>query len=177
MVEESLDEIRYCRWHPKVETALRCYQCGAAICSKCARRTPIGYICPECRRGHIKRFDTARSYDFIIAAVVGLVLGAVASLIPFLPYAPWYIFFVSPLAGTIIVEAVSYLTHRRQNRHLWKVVVAAVVIGNLPMLLMYAYSGMLVFMSGSFWGILNIFFTLIHLPLVLSAIIYRMRLR
>ncbi len=176
-MEETLDDILYCRWHPKVETALRCYQCGAAICSKCARRTPTGYICPECRKSHIKRFDTARNYDFIIAAVVSLVLGAVASLIPTLPFAGWYIFFASPLAGTIIVEAVSYLTRRRQNRHLWKVVVAAVIIGNLPMLLMYAFGGFIVFMSGSFWGILDIFFTLIHLPLVLGAIIYRMRLR
>lgn len=175
MVEESLDEIRYCRWHPKVETALRCYQCGAAICSKCARRTPIGYICPECRRGHIKRFDTARSYDFIIAAVVALVLGAVASLIPSLPLVGWYIFFLSPLVGTIIAEAVSRLTGRRQNRHLWKVVVVAVVLGSAPMLLMYAFGGIAVFMSGNAWGIWDIFITLIHLPLLLGAIILRMR--
>ncbi len=177
MIQEISDEIVYCKWHPKMETALRCYQCGAPICSKCARRTPTGYICPECRKNHIKRFDTAHSYDFIIAAVVALVLGAVASLIPSLPYAGWYIFFVSPLAGTIIVEAVSRLTGRRQNRHLWKVVVVAVTIGSLPMLLIYAFGGVIVFMSGSAWGMWDVFFSLIHLPLLLGAIIYRMRLR
>ncbi len=176
MVEESVDQILYCRWHPKTETGLRCYQCGAPICSKCARRTPIGYICPECRKSHIKRFDTARYYDFIIAAVVALVLGAVASLIPSLPYAGWYIFFVSPLAGTIIAEAVSRLTRRRYSHHLWKVVVAAVVIGSAPMLLSYAFGGVGVFMGGNAWGILNVFFALIHLPLVIGAITLRLRL-
>jgi MFS family permease len=175
-MEETVDEILYCQWHPKVETALRCYQCGAPICSKCARRTPIGYICPDCRKSHSKRFDTARSYDFIIAAVVGVVLGAVASLIPSLPLVGWYIFFISPLAGTIIAEAVSRLTRRRQNRHLWKVVVVAVVIGSLPMLLSYAFGGIAVFMSGNAWGIWDVFFVLIHLPLVIGAIILRLRL-
>lgn len=177
MVEESVDEILYCRWHPKVETALRCYQCGAPICSKCARRTPIGYICPDCRKSHTQRFDNARVYDYIIAAVVALVLGAIASLIPFLPLVGWYIFFLSPLAGTIIAEAVSRLTRRRLSRHMWKVVVGAVVVGSLPMLLSYAFGGIAVFMSGNAWGIWDVFFSLIHLPLLLGAIILRMRLR
>ncbi len=177
MVEEPLDEIVYCRWHPKVETSLRCYQCGAAICSKCARRTPVGYLCPDCRKSHTKRFDNVRIYDYAIAAVVALVLGAIASYIPLLPFAGWYIFFVSPLAGAIIAEAVSRLTRRRQSRHLWKVVVAFVVIGSLPMLLMYAFGGIAVFMSGNARGVWSVFFALIHLPLVLGAIIYRMRLR
>lgn len=176
-MEETLDDILYCQWHPKVETALRCYQCGASICSKCARRTPIGYICPDCRKSHTKRFDNARVYDYVIAAVVALVLGAVASLIPLIPFAGWFIFFVSPLAGTIIAEAVSRLTRRRLSRHLWKVVVVAVVIGSLPMLLNYAFGGIAVFMSGNAWGIWNVFFALIHLPLVLGAIMLRLRLR
>jgi len=175
MVEESLDEVLYCKWHPKVETALRCYQCGAMICSKCAQRTPIGYVCPDCRKGHSKRFDSARSYDYVIAAVVALILGAIASYIPLLPFAGWYIFFVSPLAGTIIAEAVSRLTRRRQSRHLWKVVVAAVIIGSLPMLLNYAFGSIGVFMGGNAWGILGVFFALIHLPLVIGAIMLRMR--
>ncbi len=176
-IEEISDEILYCQWHPKVETALRCYQCGAAICSKCARRTPIGYICPDCRKGHAKRFDSIRFYDYGIAAVVSLVLGAIASYIPLLPFAGWYIFFVSPLAGTIIAEAVSRLTRRRQSRHLWKVVVGGVVISSLPTLLNYAFGGIGVFMSGNAWGILSVFFALIHLPLVIGAIMLRMRLR
>lgn len=175
-MEETLDDILYCQWHPKVETALRCYQCGAPICSKCARRTPIGYICPNCRKSYTKRFDSARSYDYVIAAVVALVLGAVASLIPLIPFSGWFIFFLSPLAGTIIAEAVSRLTRRRQSRHLWKVVVAAVVIGSAPALLLYAFGGIGVFMRGNAWGIFNVVFALIHLPLVLGAIMLRLRL-
>jgi hypothetical protein len=175
-MEETVDDILYCQWHPKVETALRCYQCGAAICSKCARRTPIGYICPDCRKNHTKRFDNVRSYDYVIAAVVALVLGAVASFIPFIPLAGWFIFFLSPLAGTIIAEAVSRLTRRRLSRHLWKVVVVAVVIGSAPVLLIYAFGGVGVFMGGNAWGIWDVFFALIHLPLVIGAIVLRLRL-
>jgi len=177
MVEDAFDEILYCQWHPKVETALRCYQCGAVICSKCARRTPIGYICPECRKSYAKRFDSIRIYDYVIAAVVAVILGAAASFIPLIPFAGWFIFFLSPLAGTIIAEAVSRLTRRRQSRHLWKVVVAGVVLGSLPLLLQYAFSGIGVFMRGNAWGILSVFFALIHLPLVLGAIMLRLRLR
>jgi hypothetical protein len=175
-MEELSDDILYCQWHPKVETALRCYQCGAPICSNCARRTPIGYICPDCRKSHSKRFDSIRSYDYAIAGVVALILGAVASLIPMIPFSGWFIFFVSPLAGTIIAEAVSRLTRRRYSRHLWKVVVVAVVIGSAPMLLSYAFGGIGVFMGGNAWGILNVFFALIHLPLVVGAIMLRLRL-
>jgi hypothetical protein len=175
-VEETPDEILHCKWHPKVETALRCYQCGAPICSKCARRTPIGYICPDCRKSHTKRFDTSKSYDYVIAGVVALILGAVASVIPLIPFSGWFIFIVSPLAGTIIAEAVSRLTKRRYSRHLWKVVVVAVVIGSAPMLLLYAFGGIGTFMGGNAWGILNVFFALIHLPLVIGAIMLRLRL-
>jgi len=175
-VEETLDEIVYCQWHPKVETALRCYQCGAPICSKCAHRTPIGYICPDCRKSHSKRFDSTKNYDYIIAAVVALILGAIASIIPLVPLSGWFIFILSPLAGTLIVEVVSCLTGRRYSRHLWKVVVAAVVIGSLPMLLMDTLGGIGALMHGSAGGIFEVFYALIHLPLVLGAIILRLRL-
>ncbi len=174
--EETPDEVLYCKWHPKVETALRCYQCGAPICSKCARRTPIGYICPDCRKSHTKRFDSSKSYDYVIAGVVALILGAVASIIPLIPMSGWFIFLLSPLAGTIIAEAVSRLTKRRYSRHLWKVVVAAVVIGSLPLLVIDAFGGIGAFVSGSAWGIFNVFYALIHLPLVIGAIMLRLRL-
>jgi len=111
---------------------------------------------------------------YIIVAVVSAVLGAVASLIPSLPFSGWFIFLVSPLAGTIIAEVVSRLTRRRYNRHLRKVVVVAVVLGSLPMLLPYAFGSIVVFKSGSAWGILYMFFALIHLPLVIGAIILRL---
>ena len=47
------DETVYCSYHPNVETGLRCNKCGKPICVKCARRTPVGYRCPDCIR--IKR--------------------------------------------------------------------------------------------------------------------------
>lgn len=172
----SDEEIIFCQWHPHTETALRCYQCGAPICAKCARRTPIGYICPDCRKGHSKRFEYAKSYDYVIAAVVSLVLGAVASLIPLIPMAGWFIFFLSPLAGTIIAEAVWRLVGRRYSRHLWWIVATGIVISSLPLLLVEAFGGIGTFMSGNAFGILSVFYALIHIPLVLGAAMVRLRL-
>ncbi len=177
MTEETPEEVLYCQWHPKVETALRCYQCGAPICSRCARRTPTGYICPACRKGHLRRFESFKNYDYIVVAVTALFLGGLASLIPLIPMSGWFIFIISPLAGTMIAEAVSRLTGRRQSRHLWKIVVAAVVIGSLPLLLFDAFVGIAAFMNGNAWGIWDLFYTLIHLPLVIGAIVLRLRLR
>ncbi len=173
---ETEDAPIYCRWHPKTETALRCYQCGAPICGKCAVHTPVGYICPDCQKSYTKRFEHAKSYDYVIAAVVSLVLGAIASLIPLIPMSGWFIFFLSPLAGTIIAEAVWRLVGRRYSRHLWWIVVAGIVIGSIPLLLLEAFGGIGTFMSGNAFGILSVFYALIHIPLVLGAAMVRLRL-
>lgn len=160
MTEQDAD-LTFCRWHPETETGLSCYRCGAPICGKCAKRTPVGYICPDCRKTNRNRFEHAKTYDYIIAAVVSLVLGAIAGII--LTYVSWWylLIFASPIAGGIIAEAVWRAVGRRYSRHLWWIAVAGIVLGTLPTLFLR-------------FDILSV---IIHIPLAAGAVIARLRLR
>jgi len=166
---ENDDEILYCAWHPKVETTLRCYQCNTPICVKCARRTPVGYLCPECRNERKKRFESAKSTDYVIAAVVSLVLGGIAGIIPMVG---WYVLFLSPLSGTLIAEVVWRLVGRRYGRHLWWIVAAGIVIGGLPLLLPRLLGGF-----GNAFGLIGVLWPIFHISLAVGAATARLRLR
>ncbi len=136
------DQILHCYRHPDVETSLRCYRCGNPICIKCAVRTPVGYLCPDCQRGIKKRFTTARYSDYVIAALVSLVLGGLAG---WLPLAGWLTILLSPLAGTLIASLVNKLIAHRYGEWIWLVVAASIVVGGLPLLgllLLAGYHGL-----------------------------------
>lgn len=120
----------YCKRHPKTETTLRCYQCGAPICSQCAKRTPVGYQCPDCKRGLKRRFEQARPLDYGIATIVSLILGGIAGTL--LPTLGWFTIFLSPIAGTIIAEIIWRLIGRRYSEKLWWIVAVGIVVGTLP---------------------------------------------
>jgi hypothetical protein len=172
------DDVMYCYRHPDVEATLRCYQCERPICARCARRTPVGYICPQCSKGHRKRFETARITDYVIAAVVSLVMGGISSLVPIIvPLYGWFMYLISPLAGTLTAEAVWRLVGRRYSRHLWWIVVAGLVLGNLPLMLLMALGGIGTFMSGNAFGLYSVFFAIVHVVLAASAAIAILRLR
>ena len=65
-------EIHYCAVHPERDTELRCNRCDRYMCVACAKRTPVGYTCRECVRGHENKFfeGTLRDYA-VVAAVCG----------------------------------------------------------------------------------------------------------
>lgn len=170
---EDDDEILYCQWHPKVETTLRCYQCGTPICVKCAKRTPVGYLCPECTRGRKKRFITAKRRDYIIAGVVSLILGGIAAFIPMIG---WFTMLLSPMAGGLIGEAVWRLVGRRYGEHLWWIVAAGIVVGSLPLLLPTLLNSLFYLSQGYIGGALNLLWFGIHLVLVVGSATARLRL-
>ena len=171
---EHDDEILYCRWHPKVETVLRCYQCGAPICVKCAQRTPVGYICPDCKKGRKQRFEQAKPTDYGIAAVVSLILGAIAG---FLPLVGWFVVFLSPLAGTAIAEVVWRLVGCRYGQHYWWIVGAAIALGGAPLLLLSLLGGVSSLMSGNAWGAIGILWPVVHIAMAVGTAVTRLRLR
>jgi hypothetical protein len=168
------DEILYCHWHPKTETTLRCYQCGTPICAKCAQRTPVGYICPDCRRGRKQRFEQSRTTDYILAGIVSLILGGVASIIPVLG-SWWFVLFLSPLSGTLIAEIVWRLVGRRYGQHLWWIVGAGIVIGALPGLLMGLLQLAFLF-QGNVWSLVNLLVWGLHIAMAVGAAAARLRL-
>ncbi|PKN95310.1 MAG: hypothetical protein CVU44_01110 [Chloroflexi bacterium HGW-Chloroflexi-6] len=130
----------YCANHPTVETALRCKKCEKLICVKCAVRTPTGYQCKECIRGQQKIFETSKPYDYITGFITAAVLSGIGSfvfsLIGFIGYFGFFIAFAAaPTIGVIIAEAVRMVTGRRRSPTLYKVILAGIIIGAIPMVL------------------------------------------
>lgn len=171
---EQFDDTFTCHWHPKTETALRCYQCGMPICVKCARRTPVGYICPDCQRGRKQRFEQVQGTDYIIAGIASLILGGIAGILPLLG-SWWFLLFLSPLAGTVIAEIVWRLVGRRYGERLWWIVSAGIVIGALPVLGL----GLLqlpALLQGNLWGGAGLLTWIVHVVLAISTATARLRL-
>lgn len=168
------DEILFCKWHPKVETTLRCYQCETPICVKCAHRTPVGYICPDCKRGRKQRFEQSKPMDYVIAAITAVILGGVASIVPLLG-SWWFVIFLSPVAGTLISEIVWRLVKRRYGRHLWWIVTAGIVVGALPVLLISLLQ-LTTVVQGNIWGIQGILTWGLHIAMAVGSAIARLRL-
>ncbi len=161
----------YCANHPGVETSLRCYRCGKPICSKCARRTPTGYLCPECVRGQLKSFDTALWYDYVLGFVVAGALGLVASLLVTLIgdigiYGIFVIIIGAPTVGVIIAEAVRRVTQKHRSRPLFLTVAAGVVLGVLPVILVQ----FLVFRGNFFALIFQGLFLVLTVPVVYTRL-------
>jgi MFS family permease len=131
----------YCANHPKVETTLRCNNCGKFICAKCAVRTPTGYRCRECVRGQQKVFVTAVWYDYLLGFFMAGILSFCASLLAAListiaGFFGWILIIIAtPTAGVIIAEAVRFTTRKHRARALFITVAAGVVLGALPAIL------------------------------------------
>jgi hypothetical protein len=123
----------YCANHPQTETTLRCNRCEKPICSKCAVLTPTGYRCKECVKSQQKTFDTAQLIDYPLAFIVAGVLAYLGSL--FIPR--WFLLaiFGSPIAGTVIAEAVRLVVRRRRSKKLFLVMAVGMIVGCLPHLL------------------------------------------
>lgn len=122
------DQPMYCANHPHVETRLRCNKCGKPICVKCARRTPVGFRCPECLREQQAAFYDATPVEYGIAVVVTLVLAVVAGVI--MSHLGWFFaIFLGPVIGGLIAEAVRLATSRRRGRWIAPVVAVCIVVG------------------------------------------------
>lgn len=171
---EDPDEILTCHWHPNTQTTLRCYQCGTPICAKCARRTPVGYLCPDCQRGRKRRFEQSRPSDYALASIVSVVLGGVASILPLLG-SWWFLLFLSPLAGTLIAEAIWRLVGRRYGQHLWWIVDAGIIVGALPVLGLELLQLASV-ARGNLWGLQGVLVWGLHILLAVGTATARLRL-
>jgi hypothetical protein len=124
-----VDDTLYCANHPQTPTQLRCNKCGKPICTKCAVRTPVGYRCRECVRGQQAVFETALWYDYLVAAVIALPIGAISAAI--LGRLGFFMFFLAPVAGGITAELVRAAVRRRRGRYLTMAAAGAFLLGCL----------------------------------------------
>jgi len=159
-----------CANHPDVETSLRCNQCNKPICPKCAVHTPTGYRCRECMRGHQKVFNTSSWPDYVVGFLVGGILSALASLLVVLVsgitgFFAWFIIAaVAPSTAIGIAEALRFVTRKHRSRSLFLSILAAVVVGALPVFLFQLF-------TLNIWGIV---FQVIYLVTAVPIIYYRL---
>ena len=113
----SEDEFHYCEKHPDRDTELRCNRCNRYMCVSCAIRTPVGYTCKECVRGHEDRFYTGTQLDYVIVAAVSVIGGALGGFAVGLLGGFWYLVFIASSAvGGMIAQLALTLTGRRRGR-------------------------------------------------------------
>ena len=162
-------ETLYCYVHPNRETSLRCNNCNRPICAQCAVRTPTGYRCRECVKGQQRVFNTSEWYDyvsgFIIAALLSAVAAFLVTLIGGIGFFGWFLIAAgAPTAGVFIAEGVRMVTGKRRSRPLFITVVAGVVLGALPVILVQA-------LRLEMFGILfQIIYLVIAVPVVYSRL-------
>jgi hypothetical protein len=130
------DQVMYCANHPSVETMLRCNRCGKPICTRCAIQTPVGYRCRECVGRQQATFYTGGVPDYVIAAVIALLLGGAATLLMSMLGYWFFALILGAPAGMGIAEAVRFAVRRRRSRYLWLTVGGGMVVGALPALLL-----------------------------------------
>jgi tetratricopeptide (TPR) repeat protein len=134
------DNALVCANHPTVETMLRCNRCSKPICTRCAVQTPVGYRCKECVGQQQAAFYTGGALDYVIAGVIALVLGGIASYLMTMLGAWFFALILGPAVGIGIAEAVRLAVRRRRSKYLWLVVAGGMVVGALPSLLLALFS-------------------------------------
>src|SRR5512138_2734417 len=142
---ESTHTGMVCYNHPDRETYLRCNRCNKPICSECAVLTPTGYRCKDCVRGQQRVFETAQSFDYVLAGGISLVISFLGSYIA--PVMQFFTIFIAPIVGMIISEIVRRVVQRRRSRLLFQVAAGAAALGGLPL-----FASRLIGLLGAFAG-------------------------
>ncbi|UCD41585.1 MAG: hypothetical protein JSV69_13610 [Chloroflexota bacterium] len=159
----------YCENHPNVETTLRCNRCEKPICAKCAVLTETGYRCTDCVRSQQKTFDTATTIDYILSISIAVILAYIGSLLS--SRIGFFTIFVAPIAGIVIAEAIRRAIRRRRSKRLFKATAAATALGGiLPVLSILALTGLTIGITGIFFFIWPVVYTVI----VTSTVYYRL---
>ena len=165
----NISTATYCYAHPSRETTLRCKRCDRYICASCAKHTPTGYLCKDCVRAQQKSFDTSEWYDYIFgfltAGFLSLVATFLVTLISSIGFIGWFLaFLAAPVAGNIIAEGARIVTRRHRSRSLFLTVVAGMVLGALPVVILQI-------LSVNIFGIIfQVIYLVITVPIVYTRL-------
>ena len=133
IVKATLDsEIHYCAVHPQRDTELRCNRCDRYMCIDCAKRTPVGYTCRECVRGHENKFYQGTLIDYALVAAVSALGGALTVFVISLTGGFLLLgFIIAPAIGGATAQFALQITGRRRGRQSGFISAGALVLGGL----------------------------------------------
>lgn len=140
-------ETLHCYIHPDRETGLRCIQCQRPICGQCMVRAPVGQLCPECARARRPRNYQVSASHVIIAAVLGLVVGGLVSVLVWLlilpiPFFSFIIAFIlAPIIGEFVVRVLDRLTHAKRGREMRLAAGIGLGLAGAPLPLLFFLGG------------------------------------
>ena len=144
-----LTETLYCYRHPTTETGLRCIQCANPICTKCAKITPVGYLCPDCRKARRSPLYNVTPVDVAKGAAVSVVAGAIGSFVSSISNAGIFIlFFFGALLGEMVMRLITWATNKRGPIMQAAAAIALIVGSLLPLLFLRINPlGLLIFLA------------------------------
>lgn len=117
-----------CYRHPRVETNVSCGKCDRPICPRCMVAGPAGMRCPDCSSLRKTTLYQIPPHRIAFAAIAGLITGIVGA---FLMTIGWFVFFLGPIYGGIVAEAVLRAAGRKRGRVLEVIGVGSIVLGAL----------------------------------------------
>ena len=125
-------EVHFCAVHPERDTELRCNRCDRYMCIDCAKRTPVGYTCRECVRGHENKFYQGTLIDYALVAAVSALGGALTVFVTSLAGGFLLIgLIIAPAIGGGTAQIALQITGRRRGRHSGYVNVCALLAGGI----------------------------------------------
>ncbi len=147
-------DVDHCYRHEDTPTSLRCYDCDKLICIKCANKTPVGYICPDCKKELEDKYYTAEPTDYWIALGVSVPLSILVGVMVVIGSGMlgfWALLIMSAVGGFIgnlIGRVVKMAIGNRRGRYIPHLVATMVGLGVswgfLYMLMMGNIIGMVV---------------------------------
>ena len=165
----------YCYRHPDRSTALRCYSCNRPICSSCTNKTPVGYICNECKHQVEEKFFSASKLDYLIAGIVSFILSLIAGAVVMRLGSSFFMILIIFFAGGAVGGFIGKLTQRvvggRRGRYIPHLVAAMVILGVVIPAMPY----LLVALMGGFGALFGLLVPAIYAFIASSAAFYWMR--
>ena len=111
-------DVHYCAVHAERDTELRCNRCERYMCIDCAKRTPVGYTCRQCVRGHENKFFEGTTFDYAIVAVLSMIGGAIIAFVTSLVGGILLLgIVIAPALGGTTAQIALQMTGRRRGRY------------------------------------------------------------
>jgi hypothetical protein len=169
-----------CPYVASGETTLRCAKCSRPLMLKDAKRTPVGYVCPEYVKGRRARYFNAKPGDDLITAAVagvsGVIAGFLLSLLGGVIFGFYLVFLAGPALGGLVAEAIRRVLRKRRSQNQWLIAAIALVVGGLIIPLAPVLLGILVGARGAGLNLLGLAVPGIGLALAAGTLVARLRI-